>query len=270
MHGLRQVALALHQYESTHLVFPPGSQVTAFAGSQPYSKSYGWTVGLLPFVEQAALFSQFDFSLDCQIHHRVLTKQVLAPYICPSDPNSQSPVEWDSAGQSDPIWGRYFEGGWGATNYLGVSGTNGLVRTKQPLDCDGFGQALHSGIFYGNSSTRMADIIDGTSQTMFVGERGVTGGWGKWGGAGMVTRCPMGMADVVLPGVIGGADGEQGGIRAAVGAGTDRHHWWSWHPGGTHFSFADGSVRFVSYSVNRGIVAALSTRSDSEVVPMDW
>jgi prepilin-type processing-associated H-X9-DG protein len=165
------------------------------------------------------------------------------------------------------VWGDFYRGGWGGTNYLGLSGTDGMIPTVQPTSCsdisaDTKSRGLHQGVFFGNSSVRLSDITDGTSQTLFVGERGITLEWGKWGGAGLIGNCPMGITDVVLPGVIGGIDG---GLRPALGEVTDRVHWWSWHRGGTNFSLADGSVRFTSYMTDRNLLARLANRSDGEI-----
>lgn len=49
----------------------------------------------------------------------------------------------------------------------------------------------------------------------------------------------------------------------------DLFHFWSLHPGGANFAFADGSVRFLSYSA-ASVVPALATRAGGETVPGEW
>lgn len=260
---LRQIGLALHNYESTHEVFPPGLQVQNFTGSRPFSKAFGWSIELLPYLEQQSLYDQFDMRLDAQIHHREQTKMRLPIYECPSDPNA-GVVLWTRP--TNPVWGDYHAGHWGTTNYLGVSGTNGWLSFTQPLDCRSFvnrfdGKGLHDGMFFGNSAVRFADVVDGTSNTLFVGERGVVPEHGKWGGSGVDAFCPAGIADVLLPGVVEGLD-PSGGIRLPKGRGSDRGFWWSWHPGGTHFLFVDGGVRFQSFNVDRKVLRDMSSRAE--------
>ncbi len=271
---LRQLGLALHQYEGTHRVFPPGMQVIPFKGVRSYSKAFGWTIPLLPHLEQTALYGEFNFNLDCQIHQRHLTVRRIQILECPSDPHAQIPIDWRRPG-TDPFWGDYDLGGWGATSFLGVSGTDGFVTTQHPTDCDRYQaddehRGLHAGMFYGNSSIGFRDVMDGTSSTLLLGERGVTSGMGKWGGPGFAHKCPAGLGDVLLPGVIEGTYEGRGGVVLPKAVASDAEIWWSWHPGGTHFLLVDGSVHFASYSIDRGVQFARSTRAGTEIVEENW
>jgi prepilin-type processing-associated H-X9-DG protein len=127
----------------------------------------------------------------------------------------------------------------------------------------------------------MADISDGTSQTLFAGERPPSAdfqfGW-WYAGAGQLFT---GSADMVLgvhernvlPLSIGYAYGCPPGPYS-FGPGRmsnqcDMFHFWSPHNGGgANFLFADGSVHFLSYSA-APILPALATRSGGEVIPAD-
>jgi prepilin-type processing-associated H-X9-DG protein len=270
---LRQIGLALHNYEASYRVFPPGSQVTPFAGERSWSKSFGWTIPVLPFLEQQALYSQFDFTLDCQIHHRKVTSRRIGAFECPSDPLAQEPIDWRPPGR-DLTWGEYWKGGWGSTSFLGVSGTIGGIPVRHRTDCDDMENSdaagLHTGLFFGNSSVRIGDVLDGTSSTMLLGERGVTTQMGKWGGAGHAHQCPAGSGDTVLPGVNQSGELGPGGLRLPIGDSSDDRFWWSWHPGGSHFLLVDGSVRLMSYSINRETLTSLTTRAGHETVSEGW
>ncbi len=171
-----------------------------------------------------------------------------------------------------------------ASNYLGVDGTNAGTR---------------DGLFTANHSLRLTDVTDGTSQTLLVGERGFRRGalqvidtseninnirFGNWfsapgqrnGSVGVTlgTReinfysgrsklpwendCPPGPYHYQPPGLIRDLNGV---LREEC----DLFHFWSWHPGGCNFLYADGSVHFLSYAMDP-ILPALGTRNGGEVV----
>lgn len=269
--NLRQLGVALHHYHAAFDVFPPGSQVQDFSLPPGYSKSFGWTIAILPYIEQTQLYDLFDTDIDCQIHHRELTSRRVTALMCAADPRGGGPVYWEHPNGPHPVWGRYYQGEWGTTSYFGVSGTSGMQSISHFQDCDRLAASrehagLHAGLLYGNSSVRLADIVDGSSNTALLVERGVVDEWGKWGGAGVVFACPFGVMDVVLPTVISASGG---GLRAPSHSSADRLFLWSWHDGGTHFAKADGSVVFASYSRDRSIQAALGTRAGSETVA-EW
>lgn len=268
---LRQLGLALHHYESIHSVFPMGIQVARFQAGGLFDKSFGWPVALLPFIEQTNLYERFDFRLDCQVHHRLATNQFVPVFGCPSDPATGVLIEWDGDGVDESIWGPYYHGGWGPLSYLGVSGTDGYIVTDERGKCGDLqpqNAHLEEGVLYHNSSVRFSSIVDGTSNTFLFGERGVVAPYGKWGGAGVARRCPAGLADVVLPGII--RSKTSGGVHQPYGDFSDQLIWWSWHSFGTNFSLSDGSVKAVSYSVSPDIVAALSSKSGNELLPSEW
>ena len=257
--NLRQIGLALHNYHDGCHTLPPGSQVTDYRERPWYSKSFGWPVAILPHIEQSALYEQFDFNIDCQIHHRHLTDQQLNVFRCPSDPLGGNLIEWKHSENPHPLFGAYWEGGWGGLSYLGVSGTKGQPYAERFESCNEWAQqpffeGLHSGAFFWNSNIRFRDIQDGQSQTLMLTERGIVPGAGKWGGAGLNFRCPYGVGDTVLP-------------FASIVTGSQRSAFvpWGWHPTGIHTCLADGSVRFIDQKADVNILTSLATRNNGEV-----
>ncbi|MBY0232636.1 MAG: DUF1559 domain-containing protein [Gemmataceae bacterium] len=148
---------------------------------------------------------------------------------------------------------------YGLTAYVGVLGTEYLRK---------------DGVLFADSRIRFEDIVDGTSNTLLVGERPTSanmafGGW--YAGTGQ--NFGTGSASMVL------------GVREycftpfapdcpvgpySFGPGRldntcDAFHFWSLHSGGAHFAFADGSVRFLSYGA-KDILPALATRAGGESV----
>lgn len=248
--NMRQIGLALQQYHDAHGLFPPG--VSVRNGKDPYP-FMSWNTRLLPYLEQSGMWRTAQSAFDQQKFFLINPPHVglstLMPvYGCPSDGRTL-----DVANPGGSIRVAF-------TSYLGVEGTDQFRR---------------DGLLYMDSSTRHADILDGASNTLFVGERppsadGVLGWWyAGWG------QSQDGSCDMVL-GVreVNAADYGPGCPRGPytftpgrVNNQCDTFHFWSLHPGGAHFLFADGSVRFLAYSADP-IMPALATRRGGEAVSL--
>jgi hypothetical protein len=128
------------------------------------------------------------------------------------------------------------------SNYIGVYGSNELEDDP----------AAGNGTFYFLSNTRFADITDGTSNTLIVGER-----HGRFGGS-------------MWQGVVPTANEATGRI---IGDGdhTPNHRdhafddFKSYHPGGAHFVAGDGSVRRIDDTIDLSVYRAMLTRAGGEV-----
>jgi prepilin-type processing-associated H-X9-DG protein len=118
------------------------------------------------------------------------------------------------------------------------------------------------GVFYRNSAIRIADITDGTSQTLMVGERSVALAPATWVGA--VTGAelfPYNSSNFVL-----GHTHESNGPASP----TEVNNFSSRHSGGVNFVFADGHVKFLTNSISQTLYMALSTRAGNEPVGGDF
>lgn len=241
---LRQIGLALHNYHSNNQVLPPGCSYQN--GKDPYPLM-SWLTRLLPYVEQEALWRQTEeaFAKDSFFRNdppHVGLRTVMPLYVCPADPRHLS--TWNF-GQNVVV---------AFTSYLGVEGISHRER---------------NGVLYLDSQTRFADVTDGTSYTLMVGERPPSAdhrlGW-WYAGTG---QSRDGSAEMIL-GVndlnvsvhgcpIGPYQFEAGDIRDKC----DTFHFWSPHSGGAHFLFTDGAVHFLRYSA-APMLPALATRSSGE------
>ena len=240
--NLKQIGLAIHNYHDQSQCFPMGSARDA-AGS------WGYAMFLLPFIDQANAYNSVDFNnADCCVLLRGLQTAVppkpepqslaYKMFICPSDPNG-SRLLVDGSPSAYPCGNLY------PADYLGVSGdTENGVNTFSGR-----------GVFYTRSSTRFANLTDGASNTMLIGERGIPNdlvwGWVICGG-------------MEYDQYLGTSRGLSPGKNAPYTAGIVER-FWSWHPGGSHFLFGDGRIQLLSYSMDFNTYKQLSTRAGGEV-----
>lgn len=243
--NVKQIALGAHNYANTFRTFPSGWIYSGAANTEVW----GWQALLLPFLEQAPLHSQL------RVTEHNLAANLLKPnwqpivagletklsvYMCPSD------TGFASGGliHND----RRFQGGAGFTahkftpgvsNYMGVTGHN----VNRMMD------QTNTGIFFGNSAVSFSDIVDGTSNTLMVGERDTfycrSGTWvgvrNTHGGATRGIFVVVGHSRAKLNESVLSWDSDPEGCGQGFG---------SLHPGGAQFALADGSVTFVAETIN--------------------
>lgn len=248
LNRMKQIGLALHQYHGENQHYPPGCGYQK--GKDPY-RHMSWNTRLLPFLDHSALwqeaqqaFAKEKFFLRRPPH---VGDRALPSFLCSSDSREIFTVA------NGKNWAGY-------TFYLGVEGTN---------------QKANDGVLYLDSKVRLSEIADGTSNTLMVGERppsadGVLGwwyaGWGqaKDGSAEMI----LGAREIATHYSLKNCPPDSNRFRPGRrDKQCDALHFWSLHFHGTHFLFADGSVRFLNYSADN-ILPALATRAGGEAVTL--
>jgi prepilin-type processing-associated H-X9-DG protein len=248
--NVRQIGFALHQYHDAHKVLPPGMSYRD--GTDPFLYM-SWHTRILPFLEQGSLWNEavrayaeapdpFWFNPP----HSLTT--VVPVFGCPSDGRTLDIFQLPGSTQV------------ALTSYQGVQGTNQFRR---------------DGLLFVDSQIRFAAITDGLSNTLLVGERppstdGIFGfwyaGWGnnKDGTGDMVLGVRAFNLGMWAPGC---PEGPYAYTQGRLSNQCDLFHFWSLHIGGANFLFADGSVHFLSYSVDPQF-PALATRAGGEVVQL--
>lgn len=256
--NMKQLALATHNYHDSFRVFPPGSVHSGPPATFPLPVPWSWGMVMLtmPFMEGGNVYDTVDMGakncgaeiIKLQMAGQPDPTSELIPFlVCPSDPNSQKSL---LSGPTGPLPSSGDAGLLYPGNYLGVSGS----IDDTPAGC--LGIANSNGMYYDLSDTRFRDLLDGTSNTLAIGERGIPRdlGWG-WLVCGG-TEC-----EHFISTEEGLAPGENLGSSLAI-----IQRYWSWHPGGALFSMADGSVQFLSYEIDYNTYVALSTKANGEVI----
>jgi prepilin-type N-terminal cleavage/methylation domain-containing protein/prepilin-type processing-associated H-X9-DG protein len=252
--NLKQIGLAMHNYYGANDRFPSGfTSYAATINGDGMGPGWGWAAHILPHVEQDNLSRGIDFARDIAdpIHAQVRITSIKL-YLCPSDsPKTPTFTTIDDTGA--PICQVAF------ANYVGVGGT---------FEVTGFPDT-GNGILFRNSSIRVTDITDGTSNTMMVTERhSGRSPMTTWVGA--ITNCvnpPLnpGYDDEGPPTLVLTNTGEAADARVPNNPLDHVEDTSSRHTGGAHVLFGDGSVRFVRNSISPVAWEAIGTRAGGEV-----
>lgn len=281
--NLKQLTLALHNYESTHGTFPM-SRIT-IQGSVN-----AWSAMTLPFIEQSALYNQWDFNKSWNHAPNVsLAATEIPVWTCPSTPGGGMlpPAAQIHATALDPGGAKTFvwpsaTGGLGRADY----GTTNEVRRSFYV---ANGIPLPAGILRGEPGamargtiTKLRDITDGLSNTMMISETAgrparynkayktagvvVADGWG-WADIDTVSRSINGSsADGVNTNATGSNSPYATTIYGPCGINcSNNSELYSWHVGGVQTSMADGSVRFLSDNIAASVLIGIVTRAGGEV-----
>ena len=259
---MKGIGIALHNYHTAFRSLPAGLDMS---GASETPILWSWRVQLLPFLDQEPLANQLDWSRGVQSpRNRESLATPLPAMICPIDPLGETLHAVDAGDMA---------GDWALSSYLGVSGPWGLV-TDEPSailsaeQCASlerrFRIGLRAGSLYENSWAPLASSPDGTSNVLLIGERGIPdrGAAGWLSGPGIAGACPVGWTDTVLP----MADNlDLSHFAEPTNTDSKLFHWWSHHPGGANFGFADTRAVFLNYNVDPEVLSQWSRRdSQSE------
>jgi prepilin-type N-terminal cleavage/methylation domain-containing protein/prepilin-type processing-associated H-X9-DG protein len=289
--NLKQIGLGLHNHHDTLNRFPAGyvdgNTNPSSTPDNDVGPGWGWAAFLLPYIEQDNVYNQINFKQPVGTGvNAQISVQPLSIYQCPSDGLQQSFPVYDST-LTTPIamvahsnyvgcngWLECFNGAGGNP---GSTGNDGLAGPT------GFAGV---GLFYRNSVNKIANVTDGMSNTIFVGERSSNHSPSTWTGAVAGGRCPAWMANQpptpYAPPPGPPYDNADFGEALVLAHGNATHlpsadfpifdpdTFYSLHTGkGANFLFGDGSVHFLTSSINPTTFQALCTIAGGEAAN-DW
>jgi len=262
---LKQIGVALHNYHDTHGRFMPGMfdnhQQTE---GRPRRKT--WYMCSLPFMEQQGYY---DILMQLEVANTQApfswtdARTVVEAFVCPSDPKGGRPNRNNQGFHGNYVlcWGSGNSGAAGNTNDLG-------------------------GMFYSRSNTRIADVLDGTSNTIMGSEIALTDPTASLYNGNPGSNCGgdhdlrgryfnglhmSGLFTAIRPPNTTVGDRHNycnnalwAPCRQCAGDYTEVHAR-SRHPGGVNVLYADASVSFVSGDMDQALFQALGTREGGEV-----
>jgi len=260
---LKQIGLALQQYHSAQGCFPPG-RVTH--GPWYDCRNYiCWTISILPYLEERELFELYRQALLNEApENATVRERAVRLYMCPSDSNArrlESP-------ESGPGSGATYRGG----SYRGVGGRSdgrGWWDSHQYADLPKhWAGVLHIVGQGGMSCEQAAALRDGMSTTWMVGEyhtRSHTTRGTFW--AYTYTSYNSSDATAYAAALLPDFDAC---VASAPHINFCKRGWGSFHPGGLQFLLCDGSVHFVSLSIDLELFCAMATVRGRETVSAPW
>ncbi|MHC5538896.1 DUF1559 family PulG-like putative transporter [Singulisphaera rosea] len=306
INNMKQIGLAFHNFENTRQLFPPTWAISSDILKPPYQpidltslpvtdSNYqypcptqltevcnntkdvqSWPSLLLPFVEQSQMYTAYNLtqSFAAPVNTTIVGTQ-LNFMVCPSAPS------YRTVSYTDPLSQAFYGAGWKVTlaagDYAVDDGVDrGWLAKNNIANADG-SDVL--GILRGNVTRRIAEITDGTSNTILVSEDAgrpalyLNGRQAKVGDviAGYNGGNPVG-SDVGS----GAGWADYNSEFYTDGDGTNEHTNWSnnnevysFHSGGANHVFADGSVHFVKRSTSPGVFTALISPNRGEVISAD-
>ena len=290
--NMKQLGLAVHNYEATHNVFPPGRL------ERPGdSKWVSWGVMILPYIDQAPLYNRYDSNQRWNAPANAPVTGVSLPaYLCPSVPGSgrfdRNPDPKYAGGNTPPA---------AASDYGSVNRAGTILWTARGLPAPA--AIAVNGIMARPSESpqsRMRDCTDGLSNTIMITEVAGAPTWYTAAGAGQLGTgqgqagtvgsgsgaTPFVSGTTFLAEGTGWADPDHNmTVSGAAISGPDQYKTgklplgafnitndsepYSFHEGGMMVTMGDGTVRFISENIDLGVFAASLTRAGGEVVSLD-
>lgn len=303
--NLKQLGLAILNYESQSGIFPPSSCSPSSvhpASNDPTSRLANWVIMILPFLEQQGLHDRFNLAKPITDSVNLPARSTeLAAMLCPTDKFNRQPFMGSQGSLTKGFGDNWARGNYGANASLGIPWIGSGETYAGNTSCPGWGNGDYRGIMGNNASVGVAQITDGTSSTVLLAElrAGVApvdsrGVWAMGGACSSALWAHGGifgddygpnhvgyMADDVMDcdlieSASGGANSliADGGMGCYANTGNAEQTARSMHANGVNSCFADGSVHWISdyiqaYPSSHGAISVwdrLMLSADGQIV----
>lgn len=276
--NLKQIGIALHNFHTARGAFPTAVSGTLASGT---NGSFYWTAQLLPYSDEMALASMYDYTVSFNDAKNTAAVQTKVPFMnCPSSPGG--PLQHPKFKTGTPTW-------WAAAvDYAASNGPSttlwnapAAVSYAKPGDTDGFFKGT---VKPGVRGRKASDIVDGLSKSIAIFES--AGRPQLWGFGTLVPDSGLASSPTskyVL--LCGWADSNEVLVKGfqqdltqvdpasqikspgpRMINGSNNYGVYSFHPGGAYFLYADGAVRFTDESTSADIVASQLTIKAGDMV----
>lgn len=282
---LKQIGLALHGYYNQAGSFPPGGVYYYGAPGVPPTSGiiYGFNdrgsilIRLLPYLDQEPLYALYDFRRPTEPQtstvplpdgNTLLLSVAVPTYLCPSDvnpklgyvPNQIQPASYRPS--MGPTWTMI---------------DNPKCSCSEIAQWQSYGRPDTDDMAPAGPFTRLGwdyvctipEVRDGLSNTIFLGEvraqcsQHVQAGWAHSNQWGAFTQVPINYDSC------DGTMSHPNGCRRICTWNTEVG-FKSRHPGGAHFVFGDGAVRFISQTIDHWLYQALGDKADGTAITVPW
>ena len=265
--NLKQLGLAAQEYHDAFNSFPAGWYCSvpsydangnllsgdincATVGTPMQTYMWSGLVGLFLKMEQNNLYQEINFNLATTMpDNATAIRRTIDGFVCPSNRRPQTVASGTGSQVTSQLGPADYRGNMSAG--MIVPSSNSACPTLDPtnLNC----LIYDNGLTYQNSSVGMADITDGTSTTILIGESIYTAGvWSQANTAVVRTNIDRTINKPII----------QNGT-------TFWTYWASKHPSAVNFSYCDGSVRPVTSQINKLVLTKLCTRNGGETISAD-
>jgi prepilin-type N-terminal cleavage/methylation domain-containing protein/prepilin-type processing-associated H-X9-DG protein len=297
--NFKQIGLALHNYHDTVKKFPVGQ-------ADDDNDVWGWQAAVLPYLEQSAVYNKLNAEL--WVNFTIFIPGG-GPNKAPGQPDGFNVDNFDNVGKGgsrvnatagggvgktllpvyvcpSDVWSNFNLNGFAKTNYfanMGSDTSGGTWNWGSPNGGTENGMLLQANNNNNTWAVNMAGVIDGTSNTVFVGEATAT--------VDYPATTKDGRIPIWAGGTPGGNNQGNGGANGAFTGEGAQHNYFklmdplyplnlktstnsrrcfgSQHSGGANFLMTDGSVRFITDSVSTAAYKAAGTRAGGEAISLD-